>query len=336
MTTEFIKVTESTARTAHPNAVRRAKFANSHLEVRMFNVGDGEAILIAFPNRRAWLVDGGSGSGATKNLTLGQQLAAHIQQRNLILEALVPSHPHKDHVGAVAALLHERPPLADPLTIYRSVDATWDPETGWLGDLKHELATLPSPVNWVTLQNAHREVAVADGVEAHLFAGSSDGAYTSIFLHLRFHQTRLLFTGDAHCAYEVDLLQRFGADDFRADVFKVTHHGSSSGTAQRIVNAVKPAIAIASTAADDGHRLEKDTLQRLRSNGLQRRILETVIDGDIILRTDGEAFGNGVLYQVELVAPGLFQDALGAKTLPRADVDAARTISANHPECVAA
>ena len=75
MTTEYLKVTESKALTAHPAAVRRTKFANSHLEVRMFHVGDGEAILIAFPNGRAWLVDGGSGVGTKNNQELGQQLA---------------------------------------------------------------------------------------------------------------------------------------------------------------------------------------------------------------------------------------------------------------------
>lgn len=333
MTTEFLKVTESRAQTAHPGATRRTKFANSHLEVRMFNVGDGEAILIAFPNRRAWLVDGGSGNGSTKNQALGQQLAAYLQQRNLVLEALVPSHAHKDHVGAVASLLREGPPLADPLTIYRSDDPTWNPDTVWIGDLMQELDNLPSQVNTVALQNAHREVTVADGVEAHFFAGSGDGAYTSIFLQLRFHQARLLFSGDAHCSYERALLERFGEDDFRADVLKVTHHGSSSGSALRVVNAVKPAITIASTAPDDGHRLEADTLQRLRTNGPQRRIFETVIDGDIVLRTDGVGFGGGLLYQVELVAPGLFEAALGAGTLPRATVDAQRTTSAHHPEC---
>jgi hypothetical protein len=119
-------------------------------------------------------------------------------------------------------------------------------------------------------------------------------------------------------------------------VLKVTHHGSSSGTAQRVVNAVKPGIAIASTAPDDGHRLERDTLQRLQSNAPQRRIFETVIDGDIILRTDGGAYGGGVLCQVELVAPGLFESALGAATLPRAMVDDARTTSPNDPQCVGA
>ena len=336
MTTEFLKLTESKAQTAHPGAARRATFAASNLEIRMFNVGGGEAILIAFPNRRAWLVDGGCGTGNTKNQTLGQQLAAHVRANSLTLEALVPSHPHKDHVGAVASLLRAGPPLADPLTIYRSDDPTWDADTAWIKDLNQELANLPSPPILVALKEAHREVPLGDGVEAHLFAKSGDGAYTSIFLHLRFHQTRLLFTGDAHCGYERKLLIQVGDDDFRADVLKVTHHGSSSGTAQRVVNAVKPAIAIASTAPDDGHRLEADTLQRLRNNGPQRRIFETLIDGDIILRTDGEAFGGGVLYQVELVAPGLFEAALGASTLPRATVDAQRTTSANHPECAEA
>ena len=336
MTTEYLKVTENKAVPAHPDAARRTKFAKSNLEVRMFNVGDGEAILIAFPNRRAWFVDGGSGVSPTKNQQLGERLAAHLRERKLVLEALVPTHPHKDHVGAVAALLRARPPLANPLTLYRSVDATWNPNTGWIGELMQVVANLPTPANWVTLQNAHREVAVAAGVTAHLFAGSGDGPYTSIFLQLRFHQARLLFTGDSHCKYERDLLARFSGDVFRADVLKVTHHGSSSGTAQRVVNAIKPALAIASTAPDDGHRLEADTLQRLRNNGAQRRIYETVIDGDIILRTDGQAFGGGVLYQVELVAPGMFEAALGASTLPRATVDAARSTGPNDRACVEA
>lgn len=336
MTTQYFKVTQNSARIAHPGAARRASFANSHLEVRMFNVGDGEAILISFPGRRAWLVDGGSGIGPKKNQTLGQQLAAHLQQSNLQLEALVPSHPHIDHVGAVATLLGSGPPLTNPLTIYRSDDVTWNPTHTWIQELNTAVANLPAPANVDALQqNGHREVPVAEGVEAHFFTGSADGAYTSIFLHLHFHQARLLFTGDAHCRYEREMLDRLGENDFRADVLKVTHHGSSSGTAQRVVNAVNPGIAIASTALDDGHRLEADTLQRLRNNAPQRSIFETVIDGDIILRTDGQPFSDGVLYQVELVAPGLFEAALGATTLPRATVDAARTSSPSQA-CVAA
>lgn len=324
MTTEYLKLTESQAQTVHPGAARRAKFANAALEVRMFNVGQGEAILITFPNRRAWLVDGGSSSSDQNNQKLGKLLATHLQSNTLKLEALVPSHPHKDHVGAVATLLQARPLMTNPLTIYRSADATWDPSTGWIGDLENELARLPSPVKKVTLSNSLTVVPLGDGVEARLFAGSGQGAYTSVFCQLRFHQTRLLFTGDSKCGYERKLLANFGEDNFRADLLKITHHGSSSGTARKLVNAVKPALAIASTADEGGHRLERDTLERVQPAGSLRRVYETGIDGDIILRTDGGAYGGGVLYQVELVAPGLFSTELGATTLPRAEVDPKR------------
>lgn len=336
MTTEFLKLTESKAQATNPNAARRASFAGAHLEVRMFNVGEGEAILIAFPNRRAWMVDGGCGSGDKRNRQLGELLAAHLRERKLKLEALVPTHPHKDHVGAVAALLRAKPPLASALTIYRSVDATWDAPAAWIADLKQEAARQPTKVKWVLLSDALRAVPLGTGVEARLFAGSGDGPYTSVFLQLRFQQARLLFTGDAKCGYERQLLAAFGEDSFRADVLKVTHHGSSSGTARRLVSAVKPAIAIASTADDEGHRLERDTLQRLQAGGPQRRIYETVIDGDITLRTDGAAHAGGVLYQVELTAPGLFADELGAVTLPRAVVDAKRGTSTHYRDCTEA
>ena len=263
MAGKFLKVLEGTARRALPRSGRKSTFAKSHLEVRMFNVGDGEAILLVFPKKRAWLVDCGSGSGTKHNQALGKQLASYLKQEKLVLEALVPSHPHKDHGGAFALLLAEKPKLASKVRYYRSSDATWNKKTGWISELNKELNKLGSKLEAVVLKNAHREVTIAADVTAHLFAGSGDGAYTSLFLHLRFRDARLLFTGDAHCRYEKKLLDAFGEEDSRADVLKVTHHGSSTGTAKKVVKEVKQGISIASTADDGGHRLGKDTLKRL-------------------------------------------------------------------------
>ena len=72
-------------------------------------------------------------------------------------------------------------------------------------------------------------------------------------------------------ASSLKLLDAFGEEDFRTDLLKVTHHGSSSGTAKIVVKAIKQGIAIASTAEDGGHRLEKDTLKRLGGHGKPRR-----------------------------------------------------------------
>ncbi len=334
----FMKVLEDEARNARPNAARRAKFEETHLEVRMFNVGHGEAVLLVFDGERAWIIDSGSNS-KPRNALLGQRLIEYLEEQNLTLEVIVPSHPHFDHAGAFETILgSSSSQIASPLTIYRSDDATWHSTTGWrkrFRDAVEKRQGSGGGVEEIALRNAHREVHISNGVEAHLFAGSGDGPYTSLFVHLRYHDARLLFTGDAHCGYEIELLESFGEEDFRADALKVTHHGSSSGTARRVVEAAHPGIVFVSTGEDSGHRLERDTLDRLgghsgrvgRGERGVRPVFETVVDGDIILQTDGRLYRGGLLYKVEFEVPGRFADDLGAEMMLLEEVDAERTTS---------
>ncbi len=261
----FLRVLEDEAHNARPSSQRQLEFDQSPLEVRMFNVGAGEAILLVFPGNRAWLIDGGATNSPDHNEILGQGLVDYLSERHLALEAFVPSHPHVDHVGGVATILDRGGAvLAPSMTIYQSDDPTWDLDRAWLNDLRAKIAALGSQVQVLRLRDAHREVMIADEVRAHLFAESGDGAYTSIFLDLRFRGARLLFTGDAHCPYEKELLDRFGEEDFRADVLTLTRLGGRPGP---------------------------------------RVVYETLVDGDIILQTDGGDYRGGILYQVEF-GPG--------------------------------
>lgn len=169
----------------------------------------------------------------------------------------------------------------------------------------------------VKLKNSDSEVKLANGVKVRLLAASGARVYTSVFLHFRFHNARLLFTGDSKFAYEKDLLNMFGKQSFRADVLKVTHHGSSTGTAKDFVKAVQQGIAIASTTKDPDHRLEKDVVKRLGGLGRPRRVFETAVHGDIILRTDGKRYGSGVLFEVDFTKKArLFAADLGAGVAP--------------------
>ena len=329
---KFLKVIENRATEVALTATEESKFRKSHLEVRMFNVGKGEAILLVFPEQRAWLLEGGCGKNLSK---LGPALAAYLKERKLVLEALVLSHPHIDHGGAIAALLsliRQRPELAAKVTFYRSDDPRFSDGADWLKLLRPELGRLGARLEEEIIQaNGHREVQIAAGVDAHLFTGGATKAsYRSVFLHLRFKDARLLFTGDAYCEYECNLLDKLGDTDFRADVLKVTHHGSSTGTAKRLVSVVKPGIAIASTADDGGHRLERDTMARLRAGGAKRQIHETLIKGDIILRTDGRRSSDGVLYQVEFELKSKVATAIGADTQSSTKVNKKRTTSSSN------
>jgi competence protein ComEC len=302
----------------------------------MFSVGEGEAILVIFPGGRTWLIDGGTSNNLAPNEQLGQLLVGYLEGRGLTLEACVPSHPHVDHAGALATILTSgSAALAPKITVYRAAVA-WAGTAKWLERYHQAIAALGPAVEEVVfsatdpLSPTHQEAAIADGVAAHLFAGSGAGPYTSIFMQLRFHSARLLFTGDSHCAYEVELLETFGEADLRADMLKVTHHGSSSGTAGRVLTAVKPAFAIASTADEGGHRLEQDTLDRLLGAGKKRQVFETLVDGDITVRTDGEPYRGGILYRVEFVSPAEFANELATKVMPADQIQRTR---GNDPHC---
>jgi competence protein ComEC len=296
----------------------------------MFSVGEGEAILVIFPGGRTWLIDGGTTNNLGPNERLGQLLLAYLEGRGLTLEACVASHPHVDHAGALATILTGgSAALAPTVTVYRA-DVAWTGTAAWLARYQQAIADINTPAKEVTVSNAHREVPIADWVSAHLFAGAGAGPYTSLFMQLRFGAARLLFTGDAHCAYELDLLRAFGEADFRADMLKITHHGSSSGTAGRVLDAVKPAFAIASTADDDGHRLEADTLERLLGPEGKRRAFETLVDGDIVVRADGQPYRGGVLYRVESRSPGEFAADLHAEVVP---ADQIRRQRSDDKEC---
>lgn len=323
----FLTVIEDGTQRARPNRARELAFERSHLEVRMFNVGEGEAILVIPPrSRNAWLVD----CGCHHNTDLGEALAAYLAAEDLLLKGLILSHPHLDHGGAIKTVL-ENAPLARNVKYFRSDDAFFSAGKVWLGDLTTVMRRLGSRMaRPVTVRQRIRNVNLGNGVRARLFAGKPVSAgYTSIFLNLHFGDARLLFTGDVKCGYEIKLLKQRADAEFRADVLKVTHHGASSGTANRLVCAVKPGIAIASTAADGGHRLERDVLGRLGGRPGPRKVFETFVDGDIIVQTDGRALDGGVLYKVDSQRGSNVAAAVGATTRPLNKIRRGRTRHAN-------
>ncbi len=297
----------------------------------MFNVGAGEAVLIVFPNGRVWVVDCGSGNHIMgDNRILGKGIAAYLAANGLVLEAMVATHPHTDHGAGFPWLLDQKPALASDVMFIRAGE-DWDRGLKWMTNLETQLAAIN--VEPIVVVDSHRVVEIQDDITAHFFAGHGADEYTSVWLHLRYKDAALLFTGDVECSYEKDLLRMFSDYDLTSDVLKITHHGSSSGTSAALVARVRQGMSLASSTDNFRHRLEADTLKRIGGLGNPRRVFETVIDGDITVRTDGGTFGNGVLYEVEFLAPGLFEVDIGAKRVTLAELNPQRD-TANEPDCI--
>lgn len=292
----FWIVSPDVKKTIPMSSSERQSFRADAMEVVMYYVGAGEAIVISHGGKSI-LVDGGSGSGSNRNDKRGSALARRISQGSL--QAIVASHPHRDHTNFHAILATAHPGLFPVAGAQYFDNATQAADSNW-GRLQTWQPNLPFnrvPVHDdPDLDDQGRIPSFFADSDAFLLRASTGAKsvaarkYWSAFMLLRFREAWLLFTGDAHKGYEKKLLSRLKALNASTHLLKVTHHGSSSGTAKELLNSLDPKIAIASTARDSGHRLEKDVRERLPKWGVY-----TTYDRkrahrkqDVIVRTDGK------------------------------------------------
>ena len=308
----YLRVTANKSIKVNPSNARKKNVA-AGLQVRMFHVGEGECVLIVFPNKNAWLMECGRTTGKKSNEKLAEDLIDYLEKNKLFLKVIIPSHPHSDHARAITTLISlETDSIANPVKIFRSNDQGWkNKKSKWLKPYREAVTAFANEV--VIKNDMKKRVHIAKGISAHLFAsgGKTRKNYRSLFIQLRFHDAKLLFTGDAYKRYERAMLKKFGKAFFVADVLKITHHGSKGGTDKDVLTEIQPGIAIASTGKHKRHDLDPKTRDTIKNQSNKIRIFETARASngqlsarDIVLNTDGKSIdGSGILYRAPRLAP---------------------------------
>ena len=140
-----------------------------------------------------------------------------------------------------------------------------------------------------------------DGVVVRFLAPDSvwtsnltDPNLASTIAVVQYGHVRFLLTGDAEAPEEAWLLAH-ESDALRADVLKVGHHGSSTSSTARFLDAVQPRVAVVSVGVGNsyGHP-DKSVMQSLLDRGVM--VLRTDLLGNVVLRTNGrelEVAANG-------------------------------------------
>ena len=251
------------------------------VELHMIDVGQGDALALRTPRGRWVVFDAGrawAGGDAGKSTVV-----PYLRARGGEVFAFVLSHPHADHAGGAASLLHAMHPA-----LY--VDAGYP---GASGSYRESLvAARELGIRW---QRAHPgDSLVVDGVtltflapDSAWAAGLDDANLASTVVRIRYGTVRFLLTGDAE-GPEEDWLVEHESALLGADVLKVGHHGSVTSTTPRFLAAVHPRVALVSVGAGNsyGHPgpsvmgdLARAGAQVLRSDRL----------GSVIVSTDGVA-----------------------------------------------
>ena len=252
------------------------------LRLTMFDVGQGDALLLQAPNGAARLIDaGGAGFDGTAFDIGGRVLAPALWARGVLgLDALAITHADPDHIGGALAVIRD----FRPGELWEGVAM---PNHGPSQAVAR--AALESRAA-IVRQHAGR-VELVDGLQIRVLhppppdwerprVRNDD----SIVLEVRYGDVSMLLTGDIGADVERVIAPLLTPAPIR--ILKVAHHGSRTSTSQALLDAWKPQIALISCGRGNrfGHPAP-DVLQRLEAAGV--RIYRTDRHGQIDVETDG-------------------------------------------------
>jgi beta-lactamase superfamily II metal-dependent hydrolase len=316
-----------------------AQTGDPYLRVSFIDVGQGDAIWIKGPDRENGMpggniiIDGGPDRGNRNRLIKYLQAKAYGLAPGAVIDCVVATHPHDDHY----------PGLLDVLAQYQVaqiVDSGYPKErttpTGAASQFElFRRAALAErvegrPSRFIELRqttdrqlecgNLQARIIHADSADLKdMGAGNTRENNASTVLQLKFGSFTFLFMGDAEGKERGDsatasrfverlLLERAKSepDLLRADVLKVGHHGSETGSTLEFIRAVRPAVIVIMSGRKpfngtfipdrsvlDRYRQENPRLVVLRtdeSDAQERRDTTDDQDGDdVYMYTDGES-----------------------------------------------
>jgi len=261
------------------------EIARHALAMTVVDVGQGDSILLTFPDGKLMLVDGGGiptfGRHAPTQMDIGEDVVSpYLWNRSIgRIDVMACTHAHADHIGGLPSLL-----------------ANFHPKELWTG------ANSENPA-WCALRDRARAAGVRilplhrgqcfnyGGAQLEVLAPSIDYKpkeaphnNDSLAFRVSFGRHSFLLSGDIERQIEAELIAEGLVR--KTDVLKVPHHGSKTSSTAAFLDLLRPAFAVMSAGFENsyGHP-HAEVIERYEER--QACVLRTDLDGLVTVRSDG-------------------------------------------------
>ena len=256
------------------------------LELTAIDVGQGDGLLVAFPNGKLMMVDGGGfpnfGQRKTKTkLDIGEDvISPYLWGRSISkLDAVVCTHAHEDHTGGLAALIDNFHP-AELWTGANGESSVWRELRGKALSRHVRIKSMKCCEDFDYGGTRIQVLSPPAEYEPEEHAKNND----SLVLRVQYGKYSLLLTGDMEKQVEAQLFAEGKLSHI--DVLKVPHHGSKTSSTEPFLEAIRPSFAIISDGFENSfHHPHFTVIDRLKEH--HAAILRTDQLGLITIRNDG-------------------------------------------------
>lgn len=313
---------------------------DGELQIHFLNVGQGDCILILFPDGKEMLIDSANynNDGGIKTQTL-DYLDNYITDGQI--DYLMVTHGDSDHVYFVDDVLYAYDVdniympfiLAEPSNADKAAQVNALPKekldlftdedtisTGVWADffiaaLSEEGATINFNIgNFSIAEETYRIdfycYTAEDWASTHLNHAEAKNAISPIGI-LEYNGRRVVLTGDSNEINEPKFIEQFSVSVLDCDVLKAGHHGSATSSTREFLDFINCEYVVISCNAE-GNTFEhprQATLDRFVADDMA--IYRTDLHGNIVLTIDG----NGTISFVTDNQPSDTAVKTGADTL---------------------
>lgn len=241
------------------------------LAVHFLDVDQGDSSLLITPNGKTILIDGGK-------QTAGEKVVSYLKAAGVTsIDYLVATHPDADHIGGLILVLNDMP-VKNVIDSGKSHTSQTYMDYLTLIDQKNIPFHVAQTGEFIDVDPAIKVQVLNSG------EGAADNNEASVVLKVTHGSKSFLFTGDAGIQAEADMVSSF---DVNADVLKVSHHGSETGSSQVFLNEVTPAWAVLSFGEGNSYG-HPDSVVVNRLTAMGATVVPT-INGDIAFESNGSS-----------------------------------------------